>query len=127
MTGLIHLFLLLPDKHLVGGAQDGWLMIYDKVTGFHVGGCQDPKKPSHAAPVGLKQNARMNSYSLKDTFTMNVSKHESGGAVRWVLRKFNVLFVLNGGNSQRDICFRLVYIYVTADDLFELASARQPV
>ena len=43
----------------MGGAQDGWLMIYDKITGFHVGGCQDPKKPSHAAPVGLKENARM--------------------------------------------------------------------
>ena len=36
---------------MVGGAQDGWLMIYDKTTGFHVGGCQDPKKPSHGTPV----------------------------------------------------------------------------
>ena len=42
------------DKHLVGGAEDGWLMIYDKNTGFHIGGCQDPKKPSHAAPVSHK-------------------------------------------------------------------------
>ena len=64
MTDITQLLLLLSGKHLVGGAQDGWLMIYDKVTGFHVGGCQDPKKPSHAAPVSLKQNAVMNSYSL---------------------------------------------------------------
>ena len=43
----------------MGGANDGWLMIYDKISGFHVGGCQDPKKPSHAAPVSLMENAKI--------------------------------------------------------------------
>ena len=43
----------------MGGANDGWLMIYVKISGFHVGGCQDPKKPSHAAPVSLMENAKI--------------------------------------------------------------------
>ncbi len=42
---------LIAGSHLVGGSADGWVMIYDKGTGFHVGGCMDPKKPSHTAPV----------------------------------------------------------------------------
>ena len=47
-------FFLSIDEYIVAGAEDGWVMIYDKSKGFHIGGQQDPKKPSHTGPVSSR-------------------------------------------------------------------------
>ena len=50
-------------------------------------------------------------HPVLNLFTLREVEHESDIALRWVHGKFNALFILNGGNNQNEIGYRLVLMH----------------